>query len=155
MPNKKGFSLMEIVVVVLIIGILAWIAIPNWVNFMNQGAANAAEHNLITIYNAQKNYYFNNKNYCIDTTNPNPCDNLNDINSNLTLTITDPGNSNNDGYFTYKCTNTSGYLCTAKSISSNGPTLTLTLTTPIVLPGGTPTLNPSCTPGSGNYCPTG
>ena len=82
---------MEIIVVLIIIGILAAVAMSNYNTMIIQGAAQAAQNNLMTIYGAQRNYYFTNGSYCT-----NSCDNLKDINNQLTLNIT-------DGYYSYTC----------------------------------------------------
>jgi prepilin-type N-terminal cleavage/methylation domain-containing protein len=146
MFSRKGFTLAEIIVVLIIISILAVVAIPNYMTNMQQGAAKAAQNNLITIYGAEKNNYLNTGNYCINTS-PNPCDNLPDIKANLTLNIT-------DNYFNYTCiTDVSGFSCTATNPSIAGFSLTVT-NNPIILPGGTGTANPSCTPAASIFCPT-
>jgi prepilin-type N-terminal cleavage/methylation domain-containing protein len=146
MADKKGFTLLELIIVMVIIGVLVRIAVLNYNIMMIQGAAKAAQNNLISIYNAQKSYYFNNGSYCTS------CNSLTSINTTLILNITD----NN---FTYACSNVSGFTCTAKDILD--PNLILTITggtannpTGIVLPGGSGTLNPSCVSDHSIYCPT-
>ena len=141
-----------------IIGILICIAVPIYFSMLQQGAANAAEHNLVTIYNAENSYYFSNGSYCIAS-----CDSLPDINlaANLNLNLT-------DSYFNYTCNNVppsgSGFSCTATGIT-NGITLTvkggITNNLPIVLPGGVgctttagANCNPSCSPVTSTKCPS-
>lgn len=148
MPNKKGFTLVEILVVLVITGILTAIALPGYLNFVQQGAATAAQHNLISIYNAQKNNYFTTGNYCTTT-----CNTLANINTNLSLTITDAN-------FTYACsTDSSGFKCIATNISDTNLHLTLS-NNPLVLPGGAgcgtisgSACNPVCSTDKSTYCP--
>ncbi|MEI7998026.1 MAG: prepilin-type N-terminal cleavage/methylation domain-containing protein, partial [Candidatus Omnitrophota bacterium] len=65
MPNKKGFTLLEIIVVSLIVGVLVLIAIPNFTNMLNRSYARQALTNLLAIYSAQQSYYMNNNSaYC-------------------------------------------------------------------------------------------
>jgi|GEM_PF-2334196 prepilin-type N-terminal cleavage/methylation domain-containing protein len=154
MPNKKGFTLIEILVVLIIVGFLAIIAIPSYNGMINQGASSAAQNNLISIFNAQKNYYLNptgNGSYCTGA-----CNSTTNINNVLSLNITD----NN---FTYACAaDPTGFKCTATGAAA-GITLTLkNLATGIVLLGGTGcttttggTCNPSCAPTSSPNCPSG
>jgi prepilin-type N-terminal cleavage/methylation domain-containing protein len=114
MTGKKGFTLIEIITALVITGVLAAIAIPNYYNSIQQGASNAAQNNLTIIYGAQKNYYYNNGSYCVNSgSNPTCADNLADINTNLSLNIT-------DNYFTYACAPdpSSGVYCTATNISN-------------------------------------
>jgi len=114
MFNKNGFTLIEIMVVMVIISIAAVIAIPSLENYILQGASNAAEHNLVAIYNAERVYYFNQGHYW-GTNNSVSCmndvgwvfpfmecgvsggDELSQINSGLGLNIP------SDNYFQYAC----------------------------------------------------
>jgi len=160
MPRRKGFTLMDILIVLIILGILAVIAVPNYNTYIQQAAAQAAQNNLITVYNAQKNYYLSpvgSGKYCRNTgPPPHLCGNVGSINTNLTLNITD----NN---FAYECDNdASGFVCTATNNSAATFKLNLT-NNPIILPGGTgctsypwnAPCNPTCTyPAHPNYCPS-
>jgi prepilin-type N-terminal cleavage/methylation domain-containing protein len=150
MSARKGFTLIEIIVVLVILGVLATVALYNYNIMMMQGVAKAAQNNLITIYNAQQNYYFANGVYCTAS-----CNTLANINTNLNLFITD----NN---FTYACAASgSSYTCTA-SIGS----FTFVVTgqpTQLILPGGTgcaggvapPPCNPACSNAANpSYCPS-
>jgi type IV pilus assembly protein PilE len=154
MSDKKGFTLMELIVVMIIIGILATVAVSNYTTMMIQGAAKAAQNNLTAIYNAQKNYYFNNNKYCIS---PNGvCNSSASVNTTLSLNISD----NN---FTYTCNdNASGFVCYATNNSDANLYLTIT-NNPIILPGGStcasstganPGCNPSCSSDVTAYCPS-
>jgi prepilin-type N-terminal cleavage/methylation domain-containing protein len=143
MSDKKGFTLLELIVVMIIIGVLATVAVLNYNTMMIQGAASAAQNNLITIYAAQKNCYLSpvtGGSYCTSA-----CNSLASINTTLALNIS-------DNSFTYTCSTASGFTCTATNISD--PNLYLTVTNaPIVLPGASGTLNPSCATNNNAYCP--
>lgn len=113
---------MELIVVMVIIGVLAAFAVPCYSTMMIHGTAQAAQNNLITIYRAQKDYYFSNGTYC--TSNNGVCTSLNtgtnSINKTLSLNI-------NDNNFSYLCANdTTGFICQAQSYSD--PHLVLTVT---------------------------
>ncbi|MDD5704284.1 MAG: prepilin-type N-terminal cleavage/methylation domain-containing protein [Kiritimatiellae bacterium] len=60
--NKKGFTLVEIMIVVLIIGLLAAIAIPNFLKARNQSIMNACIDNLRVIEGAKELYAMENDN---------------------------------------------------------------------------------------------
>jgi prepilin-type N-terminal cleavage/methylation domain-containing protein len=115
MANQKAFTLMELIVAVIILGVLTTFSIPMYLNFVQQGQTQAAQNNLLFIYGAENNYYFNNTHYCLSS-DPNPTcgDNLADINANLGLNIS-------DNVFTYQCTTAAApyaYVCTATNPST-------------------------------------
>jgi len=61
--NKKGFTLIELMIVVAIIGILAAIAIPNFMKFQAKAKQSEAKTNLGAIYVAQVAYFSNTNTY--------------------------------------------------------------------------------------------
>ena len=63
MKNKKGFTLIELMIVVAIIGILAAIAIPNFLKFQAKSKQSEAKTNLKGIYTAETAYFGENNDY--------------------------------------------------------------------------------------------
>ena len=61
--NKKGFTLIELMIVVAIIGILAAIAIPNFLKFQAKSKQSEAKTNLKGIYTAETAYFGENNQY--------------------------------------------------------------------------------------------
>jgi type IV pilus assembly protein PilA len=57
MKKKGGFTLIELMIVVAIIGILAAIAIPNFIRFQARSKQSEAKTNLKAIFTAQKAYF--------------------------------------------------------------------------------------------------
>ncbi|MDD5761303.1 MAG: prepilin-type N-terminal cleavage/methylation domain-containing protein [bacterium] len=55
--SKKGFTLIELMIVVAIIGILAAIAIPNFLKFQAKSRTTEARTNLGAIFTGQTSYY--------------------------------------------------------------------------------------------------
>jgi type IV pilus assembly protein PilA len=55
--NKAGFSLVELMVVVAIIGILASIAVPNFLKFQAKAKQSSAKTELSGLYGAQKTFF--------------------------------------------------------------------------------------------------
>jgi type IV pilus assembly protein PilA len=55
--KKKGFTLVELMIVVAIIGILAAIAIPNFIKFQARSKQSEVKSNLKAYFTAQKAYY--------------------------------------------------------------------------------------------------
>ena len=64
--KKKGFTLIELMIVVAIIGILAAIAIPNFVKFQAKGKQAEANSQLKAIFSAQKANFPTNQGYWSD-----------------------------------------------------------------------------------------
>ena len=60
MQSKKGFTLIELMIVVAIIGILAAIAIPNFLRFQAKSKQSEAKTNLGGIFTAQTSYFSEN-----------------------------------------------------------------------------------------------
>jgi type IV pilus assembly protein PilA len=63
LKGKKGFTLIELMIVVAIIGILAAIAIPNFLRFQAKSKQSEAKTNLGGIFTAQVSYYSENDFY--------------------------------------------------------------------------------------------
>ena len=55
--NKKGFTLIELVIVVAILGVLALLVVPNVVNRIKQARETVVDANIKVINNAIKMYY--------------------------------------------------------------------------------------------------
>ncbi len=54
---KRGFTLIELMIVVAIIGLLAALAIPNFIKFQARSKQSEARSNLKAIFTAEKSYY--------------------------------------------------------------------------------------------------
>src|SRR5512134_2969516 len=55
--NRKGFTLIELMIVVAIIGILAAIAIPNFLKFQAKSKQSEAKTNLKAVLTAETSYF--------------------------------------------------------------------------------------------------
>ena len=64
--NNKGFTLIELMIVVAIIGILAAIAIPNFSKFQAKSKQSEAKTNLKALFTAEKAYFGEKDKYSID-----------------------------------------------------------------------------------------
>ncbi len=56
--NNRGFSLIELLVVITIMGILAGVAIPRFINVLDQAKDRADESNIHTIKSAAQVFFF-------------------------------------------------------------------------------------------------
>ena len=63
MKNKKGFTLIELMIVVAIIGILAAIAIPDFLKFQAKAKQSEAKTNLGAVFTTQVAYFGENNTY--------------------------------------------------------------------------------------------
>jgi len=151
MLGKKGITLMEIIVILVIIGISVIIFFPDYTTPTEKARAANVQNNLLAIYSAEQNYRNNNGGYCSNNSSSLSCNGMSMsatcggslalINCNLSLNIQD------DGTYTYFC---GGVTCTAKRTSIGAPnTIVLTLNSAINLSGN---VNPQCNL-TNNWCP--
>jgi type IV pilus assembly protein PilE len=62
----KGFTLIELMVVVVIVGILASIALPSYRNYVIRGNRAAAQAEMMDIANREQQYFLANREYADD-----------------------------------------------------------------------------------------
>ena len=134
---KNGFTLLEIMLVVVIVAIIAAFAIPNYTKSIEQAHLKDAKANLTAIYAAQQIQHSETGSYY-----PSSATTVNTaaINTNLRLNIIEQG-------MTYTCTGVAGraqFTCHAVRSGSSPYTVR---TTEAVLSSG----NPTCI--SGAACP--
>ena len=65
MSNKNGFTLIELMIVVAIIGIIAAVAYPSYVEHVNKGSRTEAMTSLLDIANRQEQFFADNHRYAL------------------------------------------------------------------------------------------
>lgn len=103
---KRGFTLLELVVVIVVIGILATIAIPNYNKAKERALSKEAIASLKFIAGAEEMYEGEKDNYYF----PVPSSNTADINRNLKLQL-------NTANWDYAITNADTFTITADRVS--------------------------------------
>lgn len=134
--SPKAFTIMEILIVVIIIGVIAAFAIPNYGKSVAQSRLQDAILQLSAIRTANQVYYARTGSYWP----PSGTENVAAINSNLSLNIIENGQ-------TYSCTGTGAtFSCSAVTLPLGPSSFTTTVTQAPLS-----TTNPQCT--SGTTCP--
>ena len=70
--NQKGFTLIELMIVIAIIGILAAIAIPNFISYRNKSYCSAAVNDAKTVAAEIADYFSNPNRTTVDTNSIDP-----------------------------------------------------------------------------------
>ena len=68
MNRKSGFTLIELMITVAIIGILAAVAYPSYQNYILKGRRGAAQAFLLLVAQRQQQYFLDNRGYAADLT---------------------------------------------------------------------------------------
>ena len=93
--NQKGFTLIELMIVIAIIGILAAIAIPNFISYRNKAFCSRAESDATAIQAAISSYFSEPNNTTVTDTNLNASPDRPALNPSNTFAISTstPANS--------------------------------------------------------------
>ena len=113
MAAKKGFTLLEIIVVLVIVGLLAALAVPNFLSSMRQTEMQAVENNLRAIVGKEQKHYEDNGSYYSSPTTGTCLAIFNSINQNLSLSMST--DTVTDG-FVYSCV--SSGTCSATCLAT-------------------------------------
>ena len=149
MLGRRGITLIEIMVVLVIIGICAAIAFPDYTANSEQAMARTAKNNLLSIYSAETNFSTNNGAYATSVSgsagDPNGVQN---VNNTFSLNLVD------DNSYQYACVpDVTGFSCTA---TRNSPSVNIVMAVknlPIQLDSNNPNPNPSCSGANAGWCP--
>lgn len=80
---KQGFTLMEVLIVIVVLGVLVGLAVPNYFRTVEKTRSNEAIANLKTIHMGQKIYRVDNNTFY------GPSSSLSSINQNLNTDVTE------------------------------------------------------------------
>jgi type IV pilus assembly protein PilA len=90
--NNKGFTLIELMIVIAIIGILAAIAIPNFIAYRDKAYCSSAETDVQTVMGAIADYFSNPDNVTVSEANLGLTDGAGgDLSNGNTYTLTGVG----------------------------------------------------------------
>jgi type IV pilus assembly protein PilE len=105
--NQKGFTLIELMIVVAVIGILAGIAYPNYTQYVRRGKAAEATSTLANLKSRMEQYFQDNKTYA-------------DVGGGVVAPCSPAAGSTK--YFTYSCTTQTAttFTLTATPVSGQG-----------------------------------
>ncbi|GIU45849.1 type IV minor pilin protein PilE [Shewanella sairae] len=101
--KQKGFSLIELMIVVAIIGILASIAYPSYVQHVAKSARADGVAGLMNVANLQEQYYLDNRQYTADMT---------DLGLNADPYVVE------NGFYRIDSTGTTSFIATATAIGA-------------------------------------
>lgn len=74
--RANGFTLMELLVVVAIVGILLAIAVPNYNDYIRRASRSAAQSELLELASIQEKIFLNSSAYACGSNNPLACANM-------------------------------------------------------------------------------
>ena len=129
-PKPQGFTIMELMIVVVILGVISALAFPVYTNMMETQYCKTAKMNLVAINTAAKIYKIKHGTYVL----PSGGTDLSAINNDLHLNIDDPK-------FTYTYTNSSVTTFFAFAERTGGPTYSCNIYETDSSPS---TYNPNC-----------
>lgn len=105
---KKGFTLLEVLIVVIIIGILVAIALPQYTNTLEKSKSAEAAANVGSLRAALDRYWYQNGSITTTISNLDIDDPNNITNKLYTYTITDDGTTSDTRAYTVTATRTAG-----------------------------------------------
>jgi prepilin-type N-terminal cleavage/methylation domain-containing protein len=100
-PCRRGYSLVEMIVAVIVAGVLLSIGVPRFAQSLEQSRADVAGANLRSIWSAQRLYWLQNRNYAPD------------LNTLLSANLIDPSLPATSSPYTYSIADSSDSWFTA------------------------------------------